>query len=141
MFAINTSLGTYLVGHTVKRRKLYTMRMDSTNLSKFRIAFIRFLAEFPGEVREATNPAKLARKRTHSGVTTKIRDSPFKVESAISYRCTSLHSKRKKMMALLPFETEVNSFMRPSASRGDSRSFTEFGCEYCSCTEEEIEKN
>jgi hypothetical protein len=84
MFAMNTSLGTNLVGHTVKRRKLYTMRIDSTNLSKFKIAFIRFLAEFPGDVRQATKPAKLARKRMHNGVTTTIRDIPFKVESAIS---------------------------------------------------------
>jgi hypothetical protein len=52
------SLGTYLDGAIVNRIKYQININASTSLSIFKIAFRRFLAVWPGDVKEATTPAR-----------------------------------------------------------------------------------
>lgn len=132
VLAMYISRGINLLGQMVSRIKLYTISKASTNLSRFNIAFSRFLAEPDGDVSDATTPARLAMNKIQSGVTIKSRERPFRVLSATSYKCTSLQRSIKKMKARLPLLTDVINFSRPSASRVEYGGGWVSGLAYCS---------
>ena len=78
VFAMKSSRGTYFDGATVSRMKYQTKRTPSTILSRLRMSFILFLAEWMGDVKDATMPPMLAINIMVSGTTVSNRAIPFK---------------------------------------------------------------
>lgn len=115
--ATKISLGTYLLGRMVNRKKYQKSNTISTILSKFKMAFNLFFIFCPPPAdKAATTPAKLARKSTVNGTTAKYRIIPFSDLSETSKRCMSRHMSIKKINARLPFPTVAINFNRPCES-------------------------